>query len=448
MGETSKQFFLQTKPTKLIWQTGFPMLASISALLGYDLAESAFLSRQGECTLIGYGFILPLLTLMTAIAIALTVRSNAAIIKQPTDRTVTNNLLFSSIVVVALSLLIYTFKVPILEMLGHGNWLVTIDSADDTSKQVQLNYYLDSRLSSWVALVMIWQSSAVLRSFAKHKTAAALMLGWMLSKFALLAVIEWTQPLQAIALLGQMHLLVDLVFAGIGLFALYFYQLLNWQQLNIKAAFSGNQSSINLLTQQLLPSVSIAILMAIAARFNPEYVGAFAMIFRFEPLLLLIPMVLSASLPASVGYNFWHGCKKRSLNIIKTALIISVGAQLVLAAVMLTQSQMAFCSECPQQHFINLFFSFVPLSYLLLSLAIIYPACLNLTGQHKQALIIVAFHRLGTPALVLFGFMSQDTVTLVVSFAGANVIAGISAFYFLSKQSKQFKPMTSASAIA
>jgi len=163
-------------------------------------------------------------------------------------------------------------------------------------------------------------------------------------------------------------------------------------------------------------------------------------------LLLLIPMVLSASLPASVGYNYWHGCKQRSLGLIKTALMISACTQLIVAVtVLLARSQIVVCAGCPQQAFIDMFFNYVPFSYLMLSLAIIYPACLNLMGKHKDALLIVAIHRLGTPALVLLGFISQDKTTLLLCFIAANVVSGISVLLLLYKHDKQTTSLTPSS---
>ncbi len=441
MNQDNKQHFLTTSPLSLIIQTSWPLLAAIFLLLSYDLAESSYFANQDHATLTAYGFIMPILTLLYAIAIAIAVHTNMVLVKEPSVKAVSGLLIFAGLNALVLGGLLYFSEGLFLDFLGFDDWLSSLTQNNTLSEQ--LKFYLNYRIAGWLGLILVWQSSAIMRTFGHHRVSAGLLLSWMLCKHIWLANLN-EQSENVFIELGQIHFFSDLGFAFISLGLLYYFKHFLWVKTNLKCIFHGLKNSFVLMLQQLLTPLSITLLMAIAARYDSTYVGAFAIIFRLEPLLLVLPMVLTASLPACVGLNFWHGCKVRSQKLICTGFKLNIVFQIfVVALIYIYYPTLTahICPDSPQTTIINSFISFVPLSYTALGLVLIYPSTLNAISKPKKALIILGIHRLSVPLFVLFAFQFYHLTYVLAAFISCHIIVGLYCYTSIKRDFKLNSPI-------
>jgi len=143
--------------------------------------------------------------------------------------------------------------------------------------------------------------------------------------------------------------------------------------------------------------LSMAILTMIAANMGYSYVAAFALLFRLEAIFLLIPMVLTTSLPAIIGTNFWSGHIER----VKQAYLLVFGlvmiAQVSIAGLLLLNSDFIASFICPQDEVVlhlKAYLFWVPWGYMGAGCAIVYQSCLNAEGKSVQASLVGIMHRL------------------------------------------------------
>ena len=93
-------------------------------------------------------------------------------------------------------------------------------------------------------------------------------------------------------------------------------------------------AGILVISQQLVTPLSLAILTTIAASYSHTYVAAFALIFKLEAIILLIPMVLTTSMPAIIGFNYWSGHHARVKQSYKYMFAVVIFAQLLIAVIL------------------------------------------------------------------------------------------------------------------
>ena len=406
MDQQLKNWFTHAKIHQVIWKSSVPMVGAILALFAYDLLESSLLALNGEHVLTALGFTLPITTAIAAIAIGTSVRTNNKVVKyaclhkEKLAKVISSSIIISVLVVSLLSLFFYAMNDNLLALLGSKSWSNSIDSTIDFANTQ--NTYLNTRYLGWIFLTIIWQVNAILRALGNTKLASGLMLSWLLVKSILAIALltpESTWHLQGLSGLALSHVSVDMLFAFISLLLLVNkteLELPSFAELRI-TVFSSQHDGLFIILQQLITPISIALLTMIAASIDYTYVAAFAFILRIESILLLLPMVLTTSMPCIIGTNYWSGHLSRVKEAYFITFITVVLSQSILAIVLYINSDLLSYFICPESAVARLitdFLIWVPIGYIGAGCAIVYQSCLNSEGKTLQASSVGIVHRL------------------------------------------------------
>ena len=404
MTSCNSQPFVSQPVGQLLWRNSLPMVGAILALFAFDLLESSLLAFQSEHVLTAFGFTLPITAAMIALAIGLSIRSNNKVVhcncvnKAALNQEVSNSLSKSALIVAVFSLVFYFANDALLLLTGNAS---LVAKAGNQHQALDQNTYMTLRYLGWVFMALIWQANAILRALGWMNMASGLMLGWALFK-SLIAVVFLTpqSPLfsENLAILGVVHLIADMLFAVISLVALRSKIQLKRPSVSQFPRLKPSQSkdSVLIVVQQFITPASMAALTAIAATIDTSYVAALALLFRLEVLFLLLPMVLTTSMPAIVGANFWLGHKQRVKQIYITAFSSILLFQLFIAVTVFTQGYLLSSYICPHEaialHLKN-YLTWVPWGYGAAGIAIVYQSCLNAKNQTIQATWVGLSHR-------------------------------------------------------
>jgi len=419
MEKAEKLCFHNNKLDHLIWKTSLPMFGAILALLLYDLFESSLLALSGVDTLAAIGFTLPLTTAITAIAIGLSIRSNNKVVKtncldkSNLANVITTSLVMSVLIVSVFALVAYAGNQQLLSLLGNEHWAEISLTSEKVTLVNQQKNYMSARYISWIFLVLIWQVNAIFRALGHGELASNLMFSWLTVKsiLALLLLLPSSNFfLSALTGLAYVHVISDFLLALISLVILVKKLKLSFPNLTeIKLQLtSSKKDAVIVILQQLITPISMALLTIIAANIDYSYVAAFAFILRMESLFLLVPMVLTTSMPAIIGSNFWVGNKQR----VKHAYIITFSTiiliQFFIAVGLFFYSPFLstmLCSQDTVANYISRYFIWVSWGYLSIGCIMVYQSCLNAKGKTIQALIVGIFHRI--VFLLLFAYIGS-----------------------------------------
>jgi Na+-driven multidrug efflux pump len=441
MSEKSHHCFIDDKIPHVIWRYSFPMVGAILALLFYDLLESSLLALSSADTLTALGFTLPVTTAMTAIAIGTSIRCNNKVVKlaclqqEQVAKTITASLTSASFIILMFTLLGLLFGDSLLGLLGNNDWRALKFSLQSTTTADQQSTYMLVRYLGWIFLALIWQTNAIFRALGLTRIASILMLSWLATK-SLLAIIllSPSSPFHQQGLLGIsiVHGVSDFLFSSISLYILS-------QKLSLKLpSFDDITANFHqpkfdafmVVAQQLITPISMAILTLIAASIDYSYVAAFALIFRLEAILLLLPMVLTTSMPAIIGTNFWSGHHHRVSQAYLLVFSTIITAQILIAIVIYYQYDFLTALICPQTSvaiLLKQYFIWVPIGYVGAGCAIVYQSCLNAKGKTAQATALGIMHRIVLLLpLALIGSMLSSQHSFFQGIMLGHLAAGLS----------------------
>jgi len=447
MDQQLKNWFTQGKIHQVILKSTVPMVGAILALFAYDLLESSLLALNGEHVLTALGFTLPITTAIAAIAIGTSIRTNNKVVKyaclhkEKLSKVIATSIIISVLVISLLSLVFYAANDFLLALLGSQSWSESINSDIDFANTQ--NTYLNARYLGWIFLTIIWQVNATLRALGNTKLASGLMFSWLLAKSILVIALltpESHWHLSGLSGLALSHVSVDMLFALISLLLLVNkteIELPSFKELRI-AIFTTKHDGLFIILQQLITPISIALLTMIAASIDYSYVAAFAFILRIESLLLLLPMVLTTSMPCIIGTNYWSGhmARVRSAYIITFFTIIL--SQLLLAILLYLNSDLLsyfICPEGPVAQLTTNFLTWVPIGYIGAGCAIVYQSCLNSEGKTLQASFIGIAHRLLLllPIAFIGAFIASENSFFQAIMIG-HLISGLYVIYLFKKR--------------
>jgi Na+-driven multidrug efflux pump len=448
MDQPLKNWFTQEKISKVIWQSTLPMFGAILALLAYDLLESSLLAFNGEQALTALGFTLPITTAITAIAIGMSVITNNKVVKyaclhsNELAKTVVVSLLQASFFTLILAIIFYLANEQLLALLGNSTW--SSGHIGDPLIEIihsQMNY-LDARYFSWIFLAIIWQVNAIFRALGNSKLASRIMMFWLVVKSALAVLLltpESSYYLENLDGLAVAHSSVDSLFAVISILLLHKNTNLVWPSFTElrRAIFSIKLNSVIIVLQQLITPLSIALLTIIAAKISYSYVAAFAFIFRMESIFLLLPMMLTTTMPSIIGMNYWLGHFKRVKRAYYIAFISVATVQLTVAILLLINNNMLSYFICPEgevAELLTIYLTWVPFGYIGAGIAIVYQSCLNAEGKPLQACSVGIMHRLVLLLAFAFvgGLISTDS-SLFQALMFGHFAAAIYVIYLFRK---------------
>ena len=452
--------FIQDNIAVVIWRCTYPMIGAVLALFAYDLLESSLLALSSTDTLAALGFTLPITTAMTALAVGTSISCNnkavktACLDKNKLNRTITTSLIISSIVILFFTLLALAFGQNILELLGYNNWQSTGLSDHKRIVIEQQSTYLTVRYLGWFFLALIWQINAVFRALGFIRLAGILMLSWLAVKSVLIIIFLTPESFfyqEGLLGVAFTHGISDVLFAFVSIYMLKRKIDIQFPSLfDITTAFAKPKLDVCLVVfQQLITPLSMAVLTAIAASIDYSYVAAFALLFRMEAIFLILPMVLTTSMPAIIGTNYWSGHYERvnkAYYFIFSTIIIT---QFIIAIILFYFSDFLSALVCPQgavaDHIKN-YLNWVPFGYFGAGCAIVYQSCLNAKGKVANATVVAVMHRIVLLLpLSFFGGGMENEVGFFQGLMLGHFGAGLYLFYLFKKiNSKSAKSAKSA----
>ncbi|TQF70285.1 MATE family efflux transporter [Pseudoalteromonas luteoviolacea] len=425
-----KRWILTGTTSAVLSQLTIPMLFAILALFGADLIELYFASRLGVEELTAMSFTLPIQATLFAFAIGLGIVVATRLTQaRKVEELAAVSLVFTAIVGSLLALVIWFNLLPILNLLGFDEY-----SAQQIQVWPSLKAYMQYRLTAVVFFFVVMVVFGALRAFGNMRAAAWLLVTFSVTQVLLSALLfsPFTQglPLSGLERLGIAHLLA----AIIG-FLFSIYLLVVKENISIKVNLLSQQSRqafkclmrllIPVVAIQLLTPIAQSLLMGIVATQGSDAVAAYGVVIRLEPIALLLPMVLTTSLPIFVGQN-WEA--KKALRVrrgIKLAMLACIVWQLVVASVLFLGADFlsgGFCKQPDVKDAIHLAVSVLPISYIALAGVMLYVSCCNAIGRSGLAL------NFSIVRLFVFSVPSAFIGSYIAGFSG--VVWGLSLANF------------------
>lgn len=405
MSNANRQTFVTDSEASLLLRYTFPMLGAILALFSYDLFESSLVATQNAETLAAFGFTLPITAAMTALAIGLSIRSNNKAVQcncvtpELLSEQVVHSLITTTVIVSLSSVLFYFLHDVNLAATGFANWL---EQGQNLATAQHQSEYMNWRYLGWVLLALIWQVNAILRALGWMKLASRLLLSWILVKAVLaFLLLSPTSPYlwYNFSGLGLAHFASDLIFALISLFVLSTKVPFKIPTISFVKSHRSlpKKDSLLVVLQQFITPLSMGLLTALAASLDSSYVAALALLFRLEVIFLILPMVLTTSMPAIVGANFWLDRQDRVRQFYRVAFLAITGFQIAVALVATTQGHLISMFVCPHEaisEHIETYLKWVPWGYIGAGVAIVLQSCLNAKNLTVQASLLGVLLRL------------------------------------------------------
>jgi len=438
---------VEGKISSIIWRNSQPMFMAILLLLMYELLESGLIALSSAATLTAFGFTVPITAAMTALAVGTSIRCNNKVVKsacldkQHLAINISRSLVISGLILFILSILTLTFSVQILEVLGNSNWLESEEVRNAPLLAKQQSDYINNRYLSWFFLGAVWQINGILRALNFTQLASNLMVYWVITKGALALLLLLPQsPLfyDSLVALSVVHVISDISFALISLYILHKKVHLKWPTLSelLKHSKQPKLAGILVISQQLVTPLSLAILTTIAASYSHTYVAAFALIFKLEAIILLIPMALTTSMPAIVGFNYWSGHHERVKLAYKYMFSVIIVAQLIIAVILYYSIDFWANSLCPHDNIsihLKYFLTWLPWGYVGAGCVMVYQSTLNAKDKVIDASILGVSHRLALLIPLAWLGFNEGQYSLYPALTLAHLLAGIAVLYVYMK---------------
>jgi len=438
---------LEGKISTIIWRNSQPMFMAILLLLMYELLESGLIALKSSATLTAFGFTVPITAAMTALAVGTSIRCNNKVVKaaclkeECLAKTISQSLFVSGAILLVLSLLALLFSNQLLAILGNSSWLLADNVLQEPELVTQQKNYINVRYLSWLFLGLVWQINAIFRAINQTQLASNLMVAWISVKgsIALLLLMPnspfYYDNLLAVALV---HAISDISFTLISLYILVKKIKLKWPQPNevVKSFRRPPIKGVFVIGQQLITPLSLAVLTMIAASYNHTYIAAFALIFKLEAILLLIPMVLTTSMPAIIGFNYWSGHHDRVKQAYRYMFTILLLSQFSIAIFLHYTMDFWANSLCPHDSVtlhLKHYLTWLPWGYLGAACVIVYQSTLNAKDQVYKATILGIAHRLMLLIPLAWLGMNFNEYYLYPALMIAHLFSGLVVIFIFNK---------------
>ncbi|MCJ8296607.1 MAG: MATE family efflux transporter [Colwellia sp.] len=438
---------LEGKISSTIWRNSQPMFMAILLLLMYELLESGLIALGSTATLTAFGFTVPITAAMTALAVGTSIRCNNKVVKSAClesnnlSHNISLTLLTSGLTLLIFTILALIFSDQLLQVLGNNHWLATEESINAPKLAGEQSTYMNNRYFTWIFLGAVWQINGILRALNFSQLASNIMVAWVVLKGSLALLLLLPQsPLyfDSLVAISLVHAISDISFTLISLYILQQKIKLSWPSLNEFRAQCKQPKLTGILVigQQLVTPLSLAILTIIAASYNHTYVAAFALIFKLEAIILLIPMALTTSMPAIIGFNYWTGHHNRVKQAYRYMFAIVLIAQFVIAIALNYTVDFWANSLCPHDSVtihLKHYLTWLPWGYIGAGCVIVYQSTLNVKDKAISASALAIIHRLILMIpLAWFGF-NDGEYSLYPALMLAHLLAGVCVLYFFRK---------------
>lgn len=436
-----RKWILRGAPLSVLQQLSAPMFWAILALFAADLFELYIASRLGPDELSALSFTLPLQGALSALAIGLgivvaTPLSQALGRNRPecVEALVGVGILFTGVLGLALTVLLLWGLESLLMILG----LAHLEAAERSLLWGLIEPYMDFRLAALMFYLLVLVVFGALRALGNMRVAAQLLVVFSGLQILLASLSVWA-PTQAwlqlpgLSALGAAHFLASLLSATYALWLLIQTERLSvFSSVFLQPSWKHLQLLLRLLpavvSVQLMTPVALALLMSVVAKQGSEAIAIYGVVLRLEPLALLLPMVLTTSLPIFVGQNWAVKRQSRIRGGVKLALIACLFWQLCVALGLFFSADLigsGFCRYSVISGGISQALKVLPLSYAVLALVLVYVSSCNAMGRTDLAVYITAarLFLLSLPMAVL-GAHWGGINGFIIGLALANVLVG------------------------
>jgi len=438
---------LEGKISSVIWRNSQPMFMAILLLLMYELLESGLIALTNTATLTAFGFTVPITAAMTALAVGTSIRCNnqavksACLDKDNISLSISQLLLNSALKLLLIAILALTFSEQLLQLLGNDDWLSNQMALEAPHLVTDQLNYINYRYYSWIFLGVVWQINGILRALNFSQLASIIMVYWVILKGSLALLFLLPQSplyLDNLVAISLVHAISDISFSLISLYILHNKIKLKWPSLtDLKTQCKQPKlASILVIGQQLITPLSLAILTLIAASYSHTYVAAFALIFKLEAIILLIPMTLTTSMPAIIGFNYWTGNHQRVKQAYRYMFSVVLIAQVIIALGLNYTVDFWANTLCPHDKVaihLKHYLTWLPWGYICAGCVIVYQSTLNAKDKVIDASILGILHRLALLIPLAWLGFNNGEYSLYPALMFSHLLAGIFVFYIFMK---------------
>jgi len=440
---------LEGKISSVIWRNSQPMFMAILLLLMYELLESGLIALTSTATLTAFGFTVPITAAMTALAVGTSIRCNnqavksACLDKDNISLSISQVLLSSALKILLITILALTFSEQLLQLLGNNEWLSSKMALEAPHLVTEQLSYINNRYYSWIFLGVVWQINGILRALNFSQLASIIMVYWVILKGSLALLFLLPQsPLyfDSLVAISLVHAISDISFSLISLYILHRKIKLKWPSLkDLKTQCKQPKlASILVIGQQLITPLSLAVLTLIAASYSHTYVAAFALIFKLEAIILLIPMTLTTSMPAIIGFNYWTGNHQRVKQAYRYMFSVVLIAQFIIAVGLNYTVDFWANTLCPHDTVaihLKHYLTWLPWGYIGAGCVIVYQSTLNAKDKVINASVLGIVHRLVLLIPLAWFGLNDGEYSLYPLLMVGHLLSGIFVLYL-------FKAMT------
>lgn len=200
------------------------------------------------------------------------------------------------------------------------------------------------------------------------------------------------------------------------------------------------RTSVTMIANQLLPSISAFIGMMFIAKLGTDAIAFWSLLSRVESFLLVFTLAMTMSIPPMIGHALGAGSHHNINDLLLTAakflLVFHVGVALVLMMVADNLSYV-MSSDITIHAWLKTAFWIIPLSYGPLGLCMLVVSAFNALGVPKSALTLsfIRLFVLYIPAIVI-GTSTGSVLNTVIAATVANALVGMVAWLKIKRYMK------------
>ena len=308
-----------------------PMMFGILAIFFFQLADSYFIGKLGVGPLAAIGFIFPVTYIVLNVGIGLGIGTASVV-----SRLIGAGEPETARVVAGHSLALSTLAIVSIGLIGHAT-ITPLFSAMGASAEVlsAIRAYMSVWFLSCGLLVIPMVGNSIIRATGDTTTPGLIMVLAALLNIGLdpLFIFGFDLGIRGAAWATVVAWVLILI---MGLWVLLYRDRLVAWSWDPNTLFSnwktvGQIALPASLTTMLQPIAGI-LLMGMISAFGPEAVAGIGVGFRLEPILLLVAISLSTTLPGLIGQNWGAKQLTRVATAIRYSQWFCIGFQLVVYA--------------------------------------------------------------------------------------------------------------------
>lgn len=429
----------------VITRITLPMLPGVLALLLLDFVDSLLVSEMGTHSMAALGFSIPITNTLFGVIVGFSIGLVCIITKGVAThscRQIKKNmiivLLASAIIGLAISGVGLLTLEHTLGMLGArldqnslNVWLPIRDTAHE---------FLVIRYFGFTSWMLSFMCIAVFRALGHMQLAATVFCMWSILTLGLdyfFVRINPVNPEFGLQGIAWGHLISDSFIAVLLIILIVIKERLSLKILTDKALHI--LPVIRSFLRQSLPAIAYSSIIAMSAVWvtvlascgGAKAVATFSIINRLEPLILVVPMALTMSIPVFAGHNWSAGLFKRTQKNILTSLQFIVFFQMalyILLVILFGDWGYWFGTTVPTDPLLSLYLFIVPVSYGALGVSMVATSALNALGYSNQALLLNAERVMVCYLPCTFlGYWLAGPSGILLGMCIGNILAGIFA---------------------